>query len=149
MLQMKKNLWHCDNAICITTNGHVKKNGYAVMGRGVALQALDHISEVDLTLGQLIINKGNHVHYICRMRHFTYGPLHVFSFPVKHHWRGRASLQLIERSVIELCGFVDTDKFGDRIHVPRPGCGNGGLDWEEVRPILRKYFDDRFIIVYH
>ena len=148
MLQMKKNLWRCDNAICITTNGHVKKNGRAVMGRGVALQALEHISEVDFTLGQLITRMGNHVHYICRVRDFTVGALYVFSFPVKRHWKGRASLQLIERSAVELCALVDTGKFGDRIHVPRPGCGAGGLDWEEVRPILEKYFDDRFVIVH-
>ena len=32
-------------------------------------------------------------------------------------------------------------------HGPRVGCGNGALDWKDVRPILRRYLDDRFILV--
>jgi hypothetical protein len=31
--------------------------------------------------------------------------------------------------------------------MPRPGCGNGKLDWRVVRLILRPYLDDRFTVV--
>jgi hypothetical protein len=35
----------------------------------------------------------------------------------------------------------------ENVLVPRPGCGNGQLDWEDVKPILLDHFDDRFIVV--
>ena len=33
------------------------------------------------------------------------------------------------------------------IAIPRPGCSNGGLNWEiDVKPIIEPLLDDRFII---
>lgn len=46
MRDIKGNIWTLYDSdptcyICITTNGFVKSNGEAVMGRGTALQAMD------------------------------------------------------------------------------------------------------------
>jgi len=54
---------------------------------------------------------------------------------------------LIERSASELFNKVVLMKI-DRIYVPRPGCGFGVLNWEEVKPVLEKIWDDRFIVVH-
>ena len=35
----------------------------------------------------------------------------------------------------------------DTVVLPRPGCGNGGLRWQDVRPLLGLSLDDRFIVV--
>lgn len=40
------------------------------------------------------------------------------------------------------------DKFGySEVVLPRPGAGNGGLEWKDVRPILEEILDDRFTIL--
>jgi hypothetical protein len=72
---------------------------------------------------------------------------HLGTFPVKHHWREKADLDLIERSARQLVELAD--RFGyQRLLIPRPGCGNGQLSYEEVRPVLKGILTgDRFVIV--
>ncbi len=139
------NIWDMvtpDDALVITTNGFVRKDGSAVMGRGIALQATQRDEEVSKRLGYMITRYGNHVHYI------RDEPL-WFSFPVKHHWKEQADLKLIERSAQEL-----VEKFNSafmelphKCYLPRPGCGNGRLKWEDVKPVIEPYLDDRFVVV--
>jgi O-acetyl-ADP-ribose deacetylase (regulator of RNase III) len=72
--------------------------------------------------------------------------LELYSFPVKHNWWENADFDLIEQSTIELKSIADRKKY-DTIVLPRPGCGNGGLDWEDVKPILETHFDNRFYVI--
>lgn len=126
----------------ITTNGMVNKNGHAVMGRGCALEAADRWPQLPKLLGYNLkpSNGGNHVWW------WNLDDQCIVTFPVKHDWRDKADLKIIERSAEELEGEADIYTDGP-IVMPRPGCGYGGLDWEEVKPILEVYFDDRFHII--
>lgn len=149
MKETTGNLWEEDaSAICITTNGFVKKNGAAVMGRGCAEQATRYCPGIEFSLGEFISNFGNHVFDLGKWR--TWAPhdhlTRIYSFPVKHKWFEKGSLQLIERSAHELVEIVST--FGDeRVVIPRPGCGNGQLRWEDVKPVIEPILDDRFVII--
>lgn len=154
MIEAYGNLWHWDaDYRCITTNGYVKKNGEAVMGRGCAREAAKKWPELPEILGDMLRSDGNHVHElgygIDRNGKYVSCAWEVLSFPVKHHWRDKASLELIERSAQELVEFVDghDDDWDIDVVLPRPGCGNGQLAWEQVKPILEPILDDRFQVI--
>ncbi|MGE4497860.1 MAG: ADP-ribose-binding protein [Deferribacterales bacterium] len=122
--------------IAVTTNGTVKQDGTANMGRGNAKETAEKLPHITAELGRLLAEKGNHVHYLGSM---------VFSFPVEETWLSQAELRLVERSAEELLREVSARGI-ERITLPLPGCGKGGLKKADVLPVLEKYFDDRFVI---
>lgn len=135
------NLWtYPADAIVITTNGFVKNNGYAVMGRGCAREAVQKEPHLPYWLGQAISQDGNFPFY--------FPTLKMWTMPVKHNWWEPADINLIESSAIDLVRQMEF--VGDNpkvIVMPRPGCGNGQLDWEDVRPVLAEILDDRFVAI--
>ena len=147
MKEVTGNLWtYPADVRVITTNGTVKKNGECVMGRGCALEAKKRYAGIALTLGALLASRGN-VPMCLRSDHKD-APL--WSFPVKHQWYQRADINLIEQSAILLCDALDHHYPNDEGHVivlPRPGCGNGGLNWNDVRKVLEPILDDRFHVI--
>lgn len=138
---------------CITTNGILRSDRRrAVMGKGVALQAVHYAENIlkppvdlELLLGAALTADGNHVHFL--------EPTNFISFPTKNDWRRSSDLDLIRRSALELRDVVFGEnakiKLGpnDVILLPPPGCGNGGLSWPDVKPVLAEILrDDRFCV---
>ena len=142
MIETFGNIWNFhlqDKWIAITTNGTVKSDGSCVMGRGVAKQAKDRYPQLPFIIGGLIGWNGDHVHAI---------PTHkIITFPVKHNWYEKADINLIEQSAKELKEMTFLLPNNIHFYLVRPGCGNGQLNWEDVKPIIEKYLDDRFIVV--
>jgi hypothetical protein len=134
------NLWDYYSkgfVVAITTNGFVKTTGECVMGRGCALEAKMKFPGIDKRLGLMIKSKGNNVHYL---------ESNIVSFPVKHNWWENADIQLIEKSAKQIATLASLMNWNSVI-IPRPGCGNGKLKWSNVKPILEKHLDDRFMII--
>lgn len=132
--------------IVITTNGTVKTDGSCVMGRGVALQAKQRFPNLPLELGSRIRgcampygewSVGNNLKGFYNYK--------IITFPVKHNWWEKADLVLIEESCRQLQASCHGNQ--DIKYMVRPGCGAGELDWRDIKPILEKYLDDRFIVV--
>jgi len=138
MIEVKENLWdhYGKGIIAVTTNGLVAKSGKAVLGNGCARQAGERFPGLARTLGTLLAEQGNHVMYLGDG---------IVNFPVEHSPFENPDLRLIERSARELALLTDA-KGWEKVIVPRPGCGGGGLSWKDVRPVLEKYFDDRFLV---
>lgn len=59
----------------------------------------------------------------------------IVNFPTKDHWRSPSRLQDIERGLDFLVRHV-LDWRISSISMPPLGCGNGGLDWAEVGPLI-------------
>ena len=139
MLESCEDIWdyHGKAIIAVTTSGSLTRAGNAVMGRGVARQAALRFPQLPEKLGALLREHGNHVHLLGEG---------IVSFPVEESAWACPELRLISRSALELRQLADREGWV-RVVVPRPGCGGGGLDWREVRPLLDGHFDDRFLVV--
>jgi hypothetical protein len=114
------------------------------MGRGLALQAKTKFPFMPKMLGNLLKEHGN--------IGFEFPMWNMLTFPVKHHWHEQANLELIEQSAKDLEDFavwIDIERinFPMPIYLPKVGCGNGHLNWNDVKPILDKHLADyKFII---
>jgi hypothetical protein len=139
MLETVGDIWeYAETAIiAVTTNGSLTNKGLAVFGRGVASQAAIRFPGLAEKLGRLLSEKGSHVHDLgCG----------IVSFPVEETAWSQPDLRIIARSARELRTLADSVGW-QRIVVPRPGCGGGGLPWKEVKPLLEPWFDSRFIVI--
>jgi hypothetical protein len=143
MQELDGNLWDFyglsnQHIACITTNGFVKNNGECVMGRGCAREARDKFPGFAKFLGDTIKQLGNKVH--------LFGTPRLCSFPTKHVWWEKSDLGLIKKSARELANIAQAAP--DNIfYLPRPGCGNGQLRWEDVRPVIASILPDNVVVV--
>lgn len=150
------------DAIVVTTNGYYTLRKKAVMGRGIALQISRLIPTLEWDLGHKLYMEGNHVYNL-----FQVDNMSIVSFPVKPNhvindgtnvvshcktkigeytvgFLAKADVNLIEQSLKELVQLTNENKW-NRVLIPRVGCGAGELDYKDIKPLMEKYLDDRFI----
>ncbi|MBW4055494.1 MAG: ADP-ribose-binding protein [Proteobacteria bacterium] len=140
MLETVGDIWEYADRGCvivITTNGSMTRDGRAVFGRGVAKQATLCFPRLAEKLGRLLAEQGSHV--------FDLGS-GIVTFPVEETAWSQPDLRIIARSAEELRLLADRSGW-ERVVVPRPGCGGGGLAWKDVQPLLAPWFDHRFTVI--
>jgi hypothetical protein len=139
MLETVGDIWEYSGTgvIVITTNGSLTRDGRAIFGRGVAKQAALRFAGLAEILGRRFSEQGNHVYDLGNG---------IVTFPVEETPWSQPDLRIIARSAEELRRLADRSGW-ERIVVPRPGCGGGGLSWQDVRPLLETYFDHRFLVI--
>jgi len=71
----------------------------------------------------------------------------VLNFPTKQHWRQPSKIEYIQ-SGLEKFVVSFEDRGITEISFPRLGCGNGGLGWDEVRPLMEEYLRPLPIPIY-
>lgn len=117
-------------------------NTEGVMGKGIALQfkmafpsmfkAYSDASKAGLVqLGEMdVYDRGG----------LADGPRWIINFPTKGHWKSRSKISDIERGLGNLISTVT--RLGIKsIAVPPLGCGHGGLNWAEVKPLIEQAFN--------
>ena len=71
----------------------------------------------------------------------------MVSFPTKYHWRDKSEISSIKSGLIDLRNFC-VDFRVMSIAIPKLGCGLGGLDWNDVKPLIEEVFGDVTFDVY-
>lgn len=117
-------------------------NTVGVMGKGIALQFretfpdnykvyLDATKRGEVKIGSMLVTKTSNLN----------GVRFIINFPTKEHWRNPSRIEYIEKGLVSLRKTIQ-DISVQSIAVPPLGCGNGGLIWEEVRPLIEQYLGD-------
>lgn len=136
MKELKGDLWTSDHEYkIITTNGVVRNDGSLVMGKGVALEAALRFPEIPKILGEYVKTFGNVP--------MIFNNYKIITFPTKNHWIDKSDIKLIERSAVQIYNLLPRETTAA---MTRPGCGNGGLKWDEVKPRIESILDDRFFV---
>lgn len=110
-------------------------NEVGVMGKGVALMFRERFPENARIY--IEASKANEVR-VGRMLVTPTGelfPKWIIHFPTKKHWRNPSRLEWVREGLDDLVRVVR--ELGIRsIAIPPLGCGNGGLEWRHVRPMI-------------
>jgi O-acetyl-ADP-ribose deacetylase (regulator of RNase III) len=118
-------------------------NTVGVMGKGIALQfkqAFPHNFNVykqacdngQLTTGKILAVMD---------RELLFGERLIINFPTKQHWKIPSSYAYVESGLIALAAYLEKNPVNS-LAMPAPGCGNGGLDWNKVRPMIEQYLSE-------
>ena len=68
-----------------------------------------------------------------------FNPKYIINFPTKRHWRDKSKIEDIQTGLKALV--AEVQQLGiTSIDIPALGCGNGGLDWLEVKPLIESAF---------
>ena len=116
-------------------------NCVGVMGRGIALQFRKAFPENfqayrtacergEVRPGEMFVFETG----------LVTGPRYIINFPTKRHWKGKSRLEDIEAGLPALVDEIR--RRGIRaVAIPPLGCGLGGLDWRQVRPLIVRAFE--------
>lgn len=115
-------------------------NCVGVMGKGIALQ-FKHKWPANFRAYEAACKAGD----VRPGRMFVFDagalarPHFIINFPTKDHWRGKSTLAFVRDGLADLVAQVR--RLGIRsIAIPPLGCGNGGLNWADVRPLIEDAF---------
>lgn len=137
MILEKGDMWSVfgqTDLFCITTNSYVRQDGQLTMGRGIALVAKQRIPHMAAAIGR-------EIRRTCGARGI-YGLLvyatpeqNIGLFQVKRHFKDKAELAIMRYSIQRLGVFV-ANTSAQRVDLNFPGIGWGGLQQEDVFPLL-------------
>lgn len=113
-------------------------NTVGVMGRGIALMFKERYPENFKAYAAAC--KAGEVHtgrmFVTSTGELS-GPKWIINFPTKDHWRHPSRLEWIEEGLRDLVRVVRQMNIRS-LALPPLGCGNGGLNWRDVRPLIER-----------
>jgi O-acetyl-ADP-ribose deacetylase (regulator of RNase III) len=115
-------------------------NTVGIMGKGIALMFKEAFPENfrlyalackqgEVQLGRMFVTK------LPTLLGSRVGPRWIINFPTKRHWRDRTRLEWVQAGLEDLKRVLQ-EKAIRSVALPPLGCGNGGLEWSAVRPLI-------------
>jgi len=115
-------------------------NCVGIMGRGIALQFRkafpENFKAYEAACKAHHVKPGKMFIYDLNC---LYSPRFIINFPTKRHWKGKSHIEDIKSGLIDLVDVVENMQIRS-IAIPPLGCGLGGLNWEEVQPLIIEAF---------
>ena len=117
-------------------------NTVGIMGKGIALQFRQVFPENYTTYRKACQHNEVQPGKMCvvptgRMLN----PRYIINFPTKRHWKNMSRMEDVEKGLEDLVRVVR--ELGIlTIAIPPLACGNGGLNWSDVRPRIEAAFKD-------
>lgn len=112
-------------------------NTEGVMGKGIALQFKRAFPKVNAEYERAcdagLVRLGSM--HVVDLGGLAGGPRWVINFPTKGHWRAKSRIGDIRSGLEDLVRTIRQLNIRS-IAIPPLGCGNGGLRWTEVRPMI-------------
>lgn len=123
-------------------------NCVGAMGKGLAREAKRRWPDVHASYQALCRRKGLKPGGVWGLKVYPDGATTFLLLlaATKDHWRGPSQIGWVAAICAQVGKLARTHPFS--IAVPALGCGEGGLDWDEVRPIMEHHFADQDIRVY-
>lgn len=117
-------------------------NTVGVMGKGIALMFKERFPENfkvyassckrgEVETGRMFVTASTELN----------GPRWIINFPTKRHWRNKTEMEWVKQGLIDLRRVIK-EKDIHSIAIPPLGCGNGGLDWNQVRVLIENMLGD-------
>jgi O-acetyl-ADP-ribose deacetylase (regulator of RNase III) len=108
-------------------------NEVGVMGKGIALMFRDAFPyntrayeaacrRKEVKVGRMFVTENRTL----------FGPRWIIDFPTKKHWRDPSRLEWVRAGLKDLVRVVREHEIRS-LALPALGCGNGGLEWSQVR----------------
>jgi len=115
-------------------------NCRGIMGKGIALEFKrrfpDCCREYNKACRDSVLKPGGLVYV---ERRDLFGNKDIVHFATKDHWRGKSKLQWIDVGLQKLINELRKRNV-ESVAMPALGCGLGRLNWEDVKPVVEKYF---------
>src|SRR5205823_3756315 len=118
-------------------------NTVGIMGKGIALMFKEafpaNFREYEAACKRGSVRTGEM--FVTERPSMLGAPRWIINFPTKQHWRGKARLEWIKAGLEDLRRVIRENNIRS-IALPPLGCGNGGLDWRVVRPLVEEALCD-------
>ena len=119
-------------------------NTVGIMGKGIALQFKQKYPNMFIEYQKQ-----------CNQKTFDIGNLllwkssnkSILLFPTKKYWKDSSKIDYVEIGLQKFVNYYKKLEINS-IAFPKLGCGNGGLDWNIVQPLMEKYLNPLDIDIY-